>query len=150
MADTTTGPPVVEGWFTTDDPPALLGQRCGQCGSTVFPPRATTCPNPACRNDELASVELARTGAVWSWAVNHYPPPAPYVAPEPFEPYTVVAVALDDEDLTVLGQLVDTDDPAQLQVGTLVEVVLGEVLDQRDDGGDGTGTRAMFEFRIRE
>ena len=141
----TTGPPVVDGWFTTDDPPALLGLRCRACGATVFPPQASTCPNPACRGDELAPVELARTGTVWSWAVNHYAPPPPYVAPEPFEPYTVLAVALDGEDLTVLGQLVAEQDPADLRVGTPVEVVFGELLEP-DDGG----TRAMYEFRIRE
>lgn len=140
----TTAPPVVEGWFTVDDPPTLLGLRCQDCGATVFPPRAVTCPNPACRGDELGSVELARTGTAWSWAVNHYPPPPPYVAPDPFEPYTVLAVALDGERLTVLGQLAGDQDPADLRVGTPVEVVLGEVLEQEG------GARSMFEFRIRE
>jgi uncharacterized protein len=137
----TVGPPIVEGWFTDTDQPALLALRCDGCAATVFPPRATTCPNPACRSDELSSVELNRTGTVWSWAVNHYPPPSPYVAPDPFEPYTVVAVALNGEDLTVLGQLVNGD-PADLAVGTPVEVTATSVLE--DDGG----SRAMYGFRV--
>lgn len=137
----TDGTPAVEGWFTPD-PPALLGLRCTTCRTTVFPPRATTCPNPTCRGDELATVTLARTGTVWSWAVNHYPPPAPYVAADPFEPTTVVAVELDGESLTVLGQLDHGDDPTQLALGTPVEVVLGEVGSQ-----DGVA-RSMFRFRV--
>lgn len=151
MAETTTGPPVVEGWFTTEEPPSLLGLRCTACGARVFPPQAITCPNPGCRSDELEQVALARTGTVWSWAVNHYAPPPPYVAPEPFEPYTVLAVALDGEDLTVLGQLVGDQDPADLELGTPVEVVLGHVLEADENGEPGgAGTRTMFEFRIRE
>lgn len=134
--------PIVEGWFTTD-PPALLGQRCAGCGATVFPPRATTCPNPACRGDDLESVTLARTGTVWSWATNHYPPPPPYVPADPYEPTTVVAVELDGESITVLGQLDDADDPATLRLGTPVEVVLGEL-----GSTDGT-PRSMFRFRVR-
>jgi uncharacterized protein len=137
----TVGPPIVEGWFTAGDEPVLLALRCDGCAATVFPPRATTCPNPACRSDELSTVELSRTGTVWSWAVNHYPPPSPYVAPDPFEPYTVVAVALDGEGLTVLGQLVDGD-PADLAVGTPVEVAATTVLEE--DGG----ARAMYGFRV--
>lgn len=137
----TVGAPIVEGWFTAGDEPALLGLRCDGCAATVFPPRATTCPNPACRSDELSTVQLSRTGTVWSWAVNHYPPPSPYVAPDPFEPYTVVAVALDSEGLTVLGQLVDGD-PAHLTVGVPVEVAATTVLEE------GGGTRAMYGFRV--
>lgn len=135
------GPPVVEGWFTTD-PPALRGQRCTTCGATVFPPRATTCPNPDCRGDRLDGVTLARTGTVWSWATNHFPPPPPYVAADPYLPTTVVAVELDGEAITVLGQLADGDDPATLHVGTPVEVVLGELASD-----DGT-PRSMFRFRV--
>ncbi len=139
----TAGTPAVEGWFTLD-PPALLGLRCATCGTTVFPPRATTCPNPACRGDELDNVTLARTGTVWSWAVNHYPPPPPYVAADPFVPTTVVAVELDGESLTVLGQLDDEDDPTALALGTPVEVVLGEV------GSEDGMPRSMFRFRVAD
>lgn len=137
-----TAPPVVDGWFTSD-PPALVAQRCATCGATVFPPRASTCPAPTCRGDELAGVALARTGTVWSWATNHYPPPPPYVPADPYEPTTVVAVTLDGEAITVLGQLDPRDDPATLRVGTSVEVVVGEL-----PSADGT-PRSVYRFRRR-
>lgn len=120
----------VEGWFTLDeDEPRLLGGRCPTCGTVTFPARAPACPNPACAGLELAEAELSRRGRLWSWATNHYPPPEPYVAPEPFMPYTVAAVELDDERMVVLGQLDAGVDPAGLRVGQPMELALGVLFD---------------------
>ena len=52
-------------------------------------------------------------------------PPAPYVSPDPFEPYAVVAVELDAEKMVVLGQLADGFDAADLSLGQEMELVLG-------------------------
>src|SRR5690606_4161169 len=103
--------PAIEGWFVTGDEPRLLGQRCDECGTYVFPPRAWTCPNPVCRSAVLSEALLSRTGTVWSYTTNHYEAPPPYVAPDPFEPYTIVAVELQEEGMVVLGQL--EGEPAQ-------------------------------------
>jgi hypothetical protein len=115
--------PAIEGWFVDGDEPALVGKRCDECGTYVFPPRAWTCPNPTCRSADLADVTLSRTGTVWSYTTNHYEPPAPYISPDPFEPYTIVAVALENEGMVVLGQL--EGDPADLRVGDQVELTAG-------------------------
>lgn len=117
--------PAVEGWFTTGAEPSLLGLHCALCGTYVFPPRALACPNPDCTGTDLESVELSRTGTVWSYTVNHYAPPDPYVAPDPFEPYAVAAVELADEQMIVLGQVTGSLEglavgaPARLVVDTL-------------------------------
>jgi len=68
----------IEGWFTMGEEPSLLGLRCPECGTYVFPPRAAACPNPDCTATELDPVELSRTGTVWSYTVNRYAPPEPY------------------------------------------------------------------------
>ena len=116
--------PAVEGWFTMDpDEPRLLGGRCTSCGTVVFPRRAPACPNPSCAGTDLVEVELGRRGRLWSYATNHYPPPEPYVTPEPFEPYTVAAVELAEERMVVLGLLAKGVDAAGLSVGQ--DVVLG-------------------------
>ncbi|MGE0216755.1 zinc ribbon domain-containing protein, partial [Mycolicibacterium sp.] len=49
----TTTLPAVEGWFATDGSGAayLIGGKCHQCGTFVFPPRSTNCPNPGCDSD---------------------------------------------------------------------------------------------------
>ena len=123
--------PAVEGWFTLADEPHLLGKQCATCATIVFPPRALSCPNPVCDGRELDDVELGRTGRVWSYATNHYPPPAPYVAPDPFEPYTVAAVELDDERLVVLGQVQQGVD--SLRIGQRVELTLGTLFETDEE-----------------
>ena len=84
--------------------PYLIGGKCHQCGTYVFPPRANNCPNPACDGDELAQVPLSRRGTLWSYTENRYAPPPPYPSPDPFEPFAIAAVELADEGLIVLGQ----------------------------------------------
>ncbi|HYZ93322.1 MAG TPA: Zn-ribbon domain-containing OB-fold protein [Actinomycetota bacterium] len=124
--------PAIEGWFTTD---ALVGTKCATCGSFFFPPERVLCRNPACASSELEDVELSRRGKVWSFSVNHYAAPAPYVGKEPFEPYTVVAVELSAEQMVVLGQLAEGVDPSGLKIGDEVEVVI-EPLFTDDEGNE--------------
>jgi uncharacterized OB-fold protein len=124
--------PAIDGWFTTTDAPALLGTRCGECGTSFFPPERTFCRNPGCTSTDLAEVELSRTGRVWSWSVDPYAAPAPYVGTEPFEPYTVVAVELAAEQMVVLGQLADGIDPGTLEVGVEMEITIEPLFTDAD------------------
>ncbi len=116
--------PVVEGWFTMDDRPCLLGSRCRSCGARFFP-KTAACRNPGCGQGELEEVPLSRTGRVWSFTDNRYQPPPPFVASDPFEPYAIAAVELSDERMVVLGQLVPGADVAELAVGSEMELALG-------------------------
>ncbi len=117
--------PAIEGWFTTDTgQPHLLGSRCKRCKSYFFPKEALFCRNPGCAGTEFEEVPLSRTGKIWSFTTNHYAPPAPYVSPDPFVPYTVAAVELAEEKMVVLGQLAPGVDPKSLKVGMNVELVL--------------------------
>jgi uncharacterized OB-fold protein len=124
--------PAVEGWFTVADEPELLASRGATTGSVFFPKQLACSRNPAAPDEQLEEATLGRRGRVWSWTTNHYQPPAPYVAPDPFVPYTVVAVELPEEQMVVLGQLADGDDPSSLQVGTEVELVLGTLYEDDD------------------
>ncbi|MGQ0802493.1 MAG: Zn-ribbon domain-containing OB-fold protein [Actinomycetota bacterium] len=117
--------PAIEGWFTTGEEPALIGSRGKETGSYFFPKSVAFSRNPAAPAEELEDVELGRRGRIWSFTTNHYPPPEPYVAPDPFVPYTILAVELPEEQMVVLGQLADDADPAALKVGAEVELVLG-------------------------
>ena len=101
-------PLAIEGWFTSGDTPALIGTRCAQCGTYHFPPERFSCRNPTCLSTELTDVELSRSGTVWSYSINHYPPPPP--GPQEV-PYTVAAVRLAAEQMVVLG-MVSGSDPA--------------------------------------
>jgi len=125
MPDVKTRVPAVDGWFSTGAAPALLGTRCTACGTYFFPSEHTFCRNPGCAGREFADVELSRRGRIWSFTDNRYQPPAPYVAPDPFVPYTIAAVELATEQLVVLGQMVAGVDTASLRAGQEVELVLG-------------------------
>ena len=78
-------------------------------------------------------VLLSRQGRLWSWTTNHYAPPEPYVAPDPFVPYTVCAVELQREQMVVLGGLATGADPAQLEVGMEMELVLGPLYEDDEN-----------------
>jgi uncharacterized protein len=132
MATTKPRVPIIEGWFTDGDGAALLGNRCSGCGTYFFPRASILCRNPDCDSSEFVDVELSRRGTVWSWTVNRYQPPPPYVATtDPFEPFAIAAVELATEKIVVLGQVAGGPDVA-LAVGDEVELVV-DTLDEDDD-----------------
>ena len=117
--------PAIDDWFTTDGEPALLGKKGAETGAYFFPPDQAFSRHPGASTEALEDVQLSRRGRVWSWTTNHYEPPEPYVSPDPFVPYTVVAVELAEEQMVVLGPLAAGSDPAALKVGAEVELELG-------------------------
>ena len=117
--------PAIEGWFTTDDEPTLLGTRCTTCGTVFFPRAEGFCRNPACRGREFVETPLSRRGKVWSYTDAQYQPPAPYISrTDPYVPFTLAAVELAAEQLVVLGQLANGTTVEDVQVGTEVELVV--------------------------
>ena len=140
--------PAVQGWFTTPadgdtEQPHLIGAKCVECATYVFPPRATGCPNPHCASDVLEPTPLSRRGKVWSYTENQYAPPPPYPASDPFEPFAVAAVELADEGLVVLGKVVDGTLAADLKVGAEMEVTL--IPHYTDDEGV---ERVVYAWRL--
>lgn len=123
--------PVLDGWFTLDvDHPHLIGTRCTECGTYYFPKNERFCRNPDCQSESFESVELSRTGTLWSYTDACYTPPEPFVAPDPFVPYAIAAVELDREKMIVLGMVVEGVDAADLTVGMPMELVLEPLLDK--------------------
>lgn len=111
-------------WFTQSaDGPRLIGNRCKACGDYFFP-RAAGCRNPNCMSEDMEEVLMGPKGKLWSYTENFYPPPAPYVAPDPFVPYTIVVVELEKEKLNVAGQLADGYAASDLKTGMDMELVI--------------------------
>ena len=123
--------------------PHLIGSKCPQCATYVFPPRANNCPNPGCDGDQLDQVPLSRRGKLWSYTENRYAPPPPYPSPDPFEPFAVAAVELADEGLIVLGKVVDGTLAADLKVGMEMELTTMPLFVD-DDGVE----RTVYAWRI--
>lgn len=117
--------PAVDGWFVSDAAVAhLVGSKCKQCGSYFFPKETFFCRNPNCRSQEFDEVPLSRTGKLWSFTNNCYPPPKPYEAPDPFVPYIVAAIELDEEKMVVLGQVTADVKIEDLKAGMDMELVI--------------------------
>jgi uncharacterized OB-fold protein len=123
----------VPDWFTMDEAaPALLGARGTKSGSYFWPTAIAVSGNPSAPGEDREPASLSRRGTLWSWTTNHYAPPEPYVAPDPFVPYTVCAVELDEEKMVVLGGLATGADATQLAVGMAMELVLGPLYEDDD------------------
>lgn len=136
--------PAVDGWWSFDESGSahLVGSKCPQCGTYVFPPRAGNCPNPACAADELEPVALSRRGTLWSYTENRYQPPAPYPQVESFKPFAVAAVQLADEGIIVLGKVIEGTLAADLKVGMEMELTTMPLY-----SGDDDVTRVVYAWK---
>ena len=125
--------PAIEGWHTMAAKPHLIGTQCAACGTYFFPKQTLFCKNPGCDSTDFNEVELSRTGQVWSYTNACYQPPDPFVAPEPFEPYTIAGVQLEKEQMVVLGQVIKGVSVDDLKVGMTMELVLDALHETEDD-----------------
>ncbi|MDQ1697138.1 MAG: uncharacterized protein QOJ03_2491 [Frankiaceae bacterium] len=125
--------PAIEGWFTTDAEPSLLGNRCTTCGTVFFPKASFFCRNPACNGAEFEETRLSRRGRIWSFTDAQYQPPPPYIprAAE-FAPFALAAVELSDEQMVVLGQIAEGYGVSDLHVGQEVELVIEDLYSDDD------------------
>jgi uncharacterized OB-fold protein len=132
----------LDGWYTLDnDKPHLIGTCCKQCGTYYFPKQAKFCRNPDCESTEFDEVQLSRTGKIWSYTDSCYKPPEPFVAAEPFVPYSIAAVELDKEKMIVLGQMIEGVSVEQLKVGQNVELVLETLYE------DETNNKVIWKWK---
>jgi uncharacterized OB-fold protein len=123
----------VDGWFTLDEKPVLLGNRCTTCRTVFFPKTDLFCRNPECDGETFEEARLSRVGRIWSYTDAQYQPPPPYVAnADTYEPFAIAAVELADEQIVVLGQLVTGTTADQLAVGQRVELVLETLFSDND------------------
>ena len=126
--------PAIEGWLTMDESnPQLLGYLDESSGTYFFPKDVAISHAPGHADADFKEVALSNTGKLWSYTTNHYKPPEPYLAPDPFEPYTVAAVELDSEKMVVLGQLADGVDPTDIEVGMDMKLELATLYEDDEN-----------------
>lgn len=124
--------PVQEGLFTwPSKTPQLIASRCNDCGDVVFP-RQQSCP--ACSADDVEEILLSRRGTIWTWTIQHFPPPIPPYAGsgdrDTFVPYGVAYVEL-PEGVRVEGRLTEND-PERLSIGMEMELVVEKFANDAD------------------
>ncbi|MBV9487730.1 MAG: OB-fold domain-containing protein [Frankiaceae bacterium] len=120
--------PAIEGWFTIDDEPVLLGNRCTSCRTVYFPKASFFCRNPDCDGEEFEEARLSRRGKIWSYTDAQYQPPSPFIAPPgDYQPFAHAAVELAEEQMVILGQVASGFGVADLEVGQEVELIVEEL-----------------------
>lgn len=144
MSDETAAPPVgapaVDGWFTTDPEPALVGSRCTGSGTYFFPPTDVS-RAPGHGGGPTESVVLSPRGRLWSYTSAGYRPPEPYLDPPGgFEPFVIAAVELEREGLVILGQLPPDVDVDSLHVGMPMQLIVDTLYE------DETGARTIWKW----
>jgi uncharacterized OB-fold protein len=121
--------PIAEGLYTwPSSHPQLIASKCKACGEVAFPSQGSC---PSCTGDATEDVLLSRSGKLWTWTIQHFPPPHPYISPsEKFEPFGVGYIEL-AEGIRVESRLT-VSDPAQLEIGMTMELVIEKYMDAED------------------
>ncbi len=130
--------PAIKGWFEGDaESFHLIGSKCKSC-SEVFFPKIRTCGSSYCEStstEDMTDVPLSRTGVLWSYSVNYYPPPVSYIDPKSFKPYGVAAVELADEKIKICGRISSSADLDTIRIGMKMELIT-EPLYKNEEGQD--------------
>jgi uncharacterized OB-fold protein len=121
---------VRDGLFSADG--ALLGSRCTNCGSALFP-RVDSCTY--CATEDPEPVELSTTGTLWSWTAVTAPPPG-YRGEVPFG----IGIVELPEGVRVIARLTESD-PSTLHAGQVMECRVVRL--HTDDEGNDVVTYAF-------
>jgi len=106
----------------------LLGLKCKNCGTTIFPPKAFC---PGCGKPELEKIEMTKSGTLKSFTVIR-------VAPEGFKPPYIVAIVELPEGPMVMGNLEYDPDKADFSlIGKKVSIGYKIVPGDKYSGGEG-------------
>jgi len=79
----------------------LAGSRCTSCGETSLGSK-TICAN--CGKDSVQDIPLSHRGVLWTYTVVRHRPPGNYKGPEPFVPFGLGLVEL-QEGVRVLAPI---------------------------------------------
>lgn len=112
--------PCVPGLFSEAGGAHLHGAKCTICNTPYFP-KVAHCRNPECGESKIEPCDFGGSGVLWSYSVADFPPPPPHRYDEPFVPYAIGVVDMDN-GLRVVGQMVDA--VGSLQVGARVGLVI--------------------------
>lgn len=108
--------------------PYLEGHKCGSCGA-IFLGERNVCSKCGAR-DQMATVELAKTGKLYSYSIVHRSFPGIEV------PYVSAVVDLDD-GVAIKGNLINVEpDPEKIEFDMPVEVVFDDALGRKDKDGN--------------
>jgi uncharacterized OB-fold protein len=121
----------IEGLFTwPSEHPKLIASSCKNCQSVSFP-SSKYCNNPNCNDGNVTEIELSPTGKLYSYTIQHYAPPPPYVKSDPFKPFAIGLVEL-PEKIRVVGMITGCD-ISEVKIGMPVNLVAEKIYEEEVD-----------------
>lgn len=124
--------PVTAPFWDSVNRGALEVQRCDDCASFVFYPRAIC---PSCGSRRLTWTPVSGRGRIYSLTIVHRPTSNAFKADSPY----VVALVELEEGCRMMSNIIEVEpDPAHVRIGMPVEVVYDRV----------TGDVTLPKFRL--
>ncbi|MFC1845968.1 Zn-ribbon domain-containing OB-fold protein [Chloroflexota bacterium] len=121
--------PVAQGLFSwPSEDPRFIATKCKVCGDVFFPSREF-CANPNCGNLEVEEILLSKKGKLYSYTIQYYQPPKPFVPADPYVPLGIGLVEF-PEGVRICGQIMDCDPEKDLTLNMDVEMVI-DALDDK-------------------
>jgi uncharacterized OB-fold protein len=113
----------------------LLGGRCSDCGTVTFPLQGSC---PRCSGETIVTVDLPKSGTLWSYTVQAFRPKRPFLGPEEFVPFGVGYIDLGS---VIVEARLTVNDPGQLRIGDAM--TLTAVINHCDTDGSEVLTYAF-------
>lgn len=110
-----------EGFWNAIKEKRLVFQRCADCGQWLHPPRPLC---PKCKSFNLKWEASSGKGTIYSHVTFEKEAHPLYRVP-----YEVVLVAMDDENVRFISNMVDTE-PGEVHIGMPVEVEFVRINDE--------------------
>jgi uncharacterized OB-fold protein len=114
----------------------LVGSRCNDCGIALLR-RRHRCEN--CASVKVVHRVFAPTGSIYSFTIQRYPPPLPFVAQSPWIPRPVAWVDIDDDGPRIISVVEAA--PEDMAIGMPVRLVC--TVNAHSDNGQQVVTYAF-------
>jgi uncharacterized OB-fold protein len=106
----------------------LLGSKCEDCGSYFFPSQQTGCRNGECGSTRVTQTTLSNVGTLWSYTSSIEFPAKSTSGGAGW----IAAVYLEAEKMIILGPIARSTNPARLEIGVAMQLIMEEWGDNGD------------------
>jgi len=98
------------------------GIRCGDCGTALLGIRRR-CEN--CSSIDVAKEVFSCEGTIYTYTIQRYPPPTPFIGPQPWIPRAVAWIDLDKKGPRILAPIEGPADQVTIGLRVVAQFDIG-------------------------